>query len=67
MYKVDWLKLSVWTFMLLFCFGFWFGLFYMQWINQFLAFLIFVGAGIFAWESTMIVDEQKRARRRNEK
>ena len=57
--------LIAWFFIMLALTAFWGTVWYFGWLEEVLAFLIVVLACIFAWESTLIVDEQKRARRKN--
>lgn len=47
-------------FVLLFTIIFWGLMSLMGWINEAFAVMIVIFAGVFAWESTMLVDEQKR-------
>lgn len=63
-YRVDWYKVSTWVTIGILLILFWSGLYYMEWINEFFAFVLVCLAGIFAWESTLLVDEKKQAERK---
>jgi len=47
-------------FVLVFTAIFWGLMSLLGWINEAFAVMILIFAGIFAWESTLLVDEQKR-------
>jgi len=47
--------------------AFWGGIWYYGFLEEVMALCITILAGIFAWESTLLVEEQKQARRKNDK
>ena len=54
--------LVAWFFIMLALTLFWSTVWYLGWLEEAVGLIITVLAGIFAWESTMLVDEQKRSR-----
>ncbi len=54
-----------WVLIMLALSAFWIGVWYIGWLEELIGLCITILAGIFAWESTMIVEEQKQARRKN--
>ena len=63
---IDWYKASTWLIILTGCFGFYGLLYYMGWLDEFFSFLFLLAAGTFAYQSSMLVDEQKRGGRKND-
>tara|TARA_R100000081_G_C4772109_1_gene146217 strand:- start:211 stop:432 length:222 start_codon:yes stop_codon:yes gene_type:complete len=57
--------LIAWVFIMLALTAFWGAIWYFGWLEEVIGLCITILAGIFAWESTMIVEEQKQARRKN--
>lgn len=57
--------LIMWFFIMIALTIFWSGIWYFGLLEEIMALCITVLAGIFAWESTMIVEDQKQARRKN--
>tara|TARA_Y100001972_G_C7397854_1_gene207202 strand:- start:49 stop:261 length:213 start_codon:yes stop_codon:yes gene_type:complete len=64
MKDIDWFKVQVWLGILVLCLLFWYGIYMSGYLQHVIGFALVVLSGIFAWESTLIVDEQKRARRK---
>ena len=64
--SIDWFKASTWLIILTFCFGFWGLLTYLGWIEEFFGFILLVVTGYFAYMSSVLVDEQKKAGRKND-
>ena len=65
-YRVDWFKASTWLIILTFCFGFWGLLTYLGWIEEFFGFILLSATGYFAYMSSVLVGEQKKAERKND-
>ena len=65
-YRVNWFKASTWLIILTFCFGFWGLLTYLGWIEEFFGFILLSATGYFAYMSSVLVDEQKKAGRKND-
>tara|TARA_B100001057_G_scaffold498507_1_gene605712 strand:+ start:1267 stop:1470 length:204 start_codon:yes stop_codon:yes gene_type:complete len=57
--------LIMWFFIMIALTIFWGAIWYFGLLEEIMALCITVLAGIFAWESTMIVEDQKQARRKN--
>lgn len=57
--------LIMWFFIMIALTIFWGGIWYFGLLEEIMALCITVLAGIFAWESTMLVEDQKQARRKN--
>ncbi len=56
-----------WFFIMIALTAFWGGIWYYGFLEEVMALCITILAGIFAWESTLLVEEQKQARRKNGK
>ena len=65
-YRIDWFKASTWLIILTGCFVFYGLLYYMGWLEEFFGLIFLTAAGVFAYQSAMLVDEQKRARRKDD-
>tara|TARA_B100000927_G_scaffold201834_1_gene163440 strand:- start:2381 stop:2587 length:207 start_codon:yes stop_codon:yes gene_type:complete len=63
---IDWFKASTWFIIIAGCLGFYAFLYYMEWIEEFFGFILMCVMGYFAYMSSVIVDEQKRARRKDD-
>ena len=61
--SINWSKASVWIAIILFCIMFWYGLIYMNWVKEFIAFILMCVMGYFAYMSSVIVSEQKEKRK----
>ena len=64
--SIDWYKASTWLAILTFCFAFYYGLHYMGWLEEFFGFILLGATGYFAYMSSVLVDEQKKAGRKND-
>jgi len=64
--SIDWGKASIWIIIIASCLGFYAFLFYMEWIEEFFGFILMCVMGYFAYMSSVLVDEQKRARRKDD-
>jgi len=64
--SIDWYKASTWLIILTGCFGFYGLLYYMGWLEEFFGFILLGVTGYFAYMSSVLVDEQKKAGRKND-
>lgn len=64
--SINWSKASVWIAIILFCIMFWYGLIYMDLVNEFIGFIFLCGMGYFAYMSSVIVSEEKTSRKKND-
>ncbi len=64
--RIDWYKASTWIIMIASCLGFYVFLYYMGWLQEFMGFIFMCGMGYFAYMSSVIVSEQKRAGREDD-
>tara|TARA_B100000902_G_scaffold377998_1_gene410792 strand:- start:3036 stop:3254 length:219 start_codon:yes stop_codon:yes gene_type:complete len=61
---IDWTKLQIWLGMFALIGLFWYGVYLTGYLGHVIGFILMILSGFFAWESTMIVDERNKRRRK---
>ena len=61
---IDWTKLQIWLGMFALIGLFWYVVYLTGYLGHVIGFILMILSGFFAWESTMIVDERNKRRRK---